>query len=52
MIPDLGKYGTVVLSAYGITIILILALTILSLRRARKTRAQLAALEARRKKNG
>jgi len=52
MIPDLGKYATAVLSAYGVAIFLILALTFISLRRAAKTRAQLAELEKRRKKNG
>ncbi|MDA0222819.1 MAG: heme exporter protein CcmD [Rhodobacterales bacterium] len=51
MIPDLGKYETTVLAAYAISIVLILALVVVSLIRAARVKRQLAELEARRKKN-
>ncbi|MFC3118396.1 heme exporter protein CcmD [Jhaorihella thermophila] len=40
MIPDLGKYADTVLSAYAISILLLVALVVLSLRRGRKVRAR------------
>lgn len=39
--PDLGKYATEVLSAYGVTLLLIAGLIWLSLRRGAKARAAL-----------
>ena len=48
MIPDLGKYATEVLLAYGVSIALLVILIALSVRRARRVRAQLEAVEARR----
>ena len=48
MMPDLGKYAGAVLGAYGISLALLLALVAVSLWRARRVRAQLAEVEARR----
>ncbi len=48
--PDLGKYSDTVLSAYGVSILLIILLVGVSLLRARKVRAELEAVEARRQK--
>lgn len=45
--PELGKYAATVLSAYGVSILLLLALAGLSLWRARRVKAQLAEVEAR-----
>lgn len=47
---DLGKNALSIYAAYGATIILLIGLVFLSLRRARKTAADLAVLE--RKRNG
>lgn len=46
--PDLGKYAVTILSAYGVTIILLVGVIATSLMKARKTKDQLAELEARR----
>ncbi|MCA0919672.1 heme exporter protein CcmD [Pseudooceanicola nanhaiensis] len=48
MMPDLGKYAGAVLSAYGASLGLIVVLVAASLWRARRVKAQLAAVEARR----
>lgn len=48
MMPDLGKYAFSVLSAYGVSLGLIVALAGFSLLRARKARADLAKIEGRR----
>lgn len=45
--PDLGKYGTEVLSAYGATIVLLAGLVWLTWARSRRVRAALEAAEAR-----
>lgn len=45
--PDLGKYTDTVLSAYGLTLFLLVALVGLSLWRARRVKAQLAEIEER-----
>ncbi|WP_296417322.1 heme exporter protein CcmD [Pseudooctadecabacter sp.] len=47
MMPDLGKYATEVLLAYGVSIGLLVVIVALSMRRARKVRAQLDQVEAR-----
>ncbi|MBI6628378.1 heme exporter protein CcmD [Pontibaca salina] len=52
MIPDLGKYSDTVLSAYGATIVLLLALVLLSLWRGRRVRAEMQKLEERMRRNG
>ena len=46
--PDLGKYADTILSAYAITIVLLVGIIVTSLMRARKTKKQLDELEARR----
>lgn len=50
--PDLGKYGDTVLSAYGVSITLLLLLVGFSLWRGRRVRGALADVEARAKLNG
>jgi heme exporter protein D len=52
MIPDLGKYADTVLSAYAVSILLLVALVGFSLRRGRKVRAEMEKIEARVTKNG
>ncbi len=49
--PDLGKYGTEVLSAYAATIVLLLGLVALTWVRSRRVKTALALAEAR-KNNG
>lgn len=41
MIPDLGKYAADVLSAYAISLILVIGLIVLCLRQSAKARAAL-----------
>ncbi|MFP7570627.1 heme exporter protein CcmD [Marivita sp. S2033] len=50
--PDLGKYAFEVLSSYGVTLLLLGVIVIASLRRARKARAALDEVEARRGQHG
>lgn len=50
--PDLGKHGDVVLSAYGVSIGLLLLLVAISLWRGRLMRAALAEVEDRMQRNG
>lgn len=52
MIPDLGNYGVEVLSAYGVSIVLLMGIIALSFRHSRKVRAQLADVEARKADRG
>ncbi|SDI90910.1 heme exporter protein CcmD [Alloyangia pacifica] len=52
MTPDLGKYAFAVLASYGVSLGLIIALVALSLRRARRTRAELEKIEERVKRHG
>jgi heme exporter protein D len=54
MMPDLGKYAFSVLSAYGVSIALILGLVGATLYRARQVRTTLRQIEARQqdKRNG
>ena len=52
MMPDLGKYAETVLSAYAVSLVLIVVLVLLSLRRGRKVKAQLEAVEKKVRKNG
>ncbi len=47
--PDLGKYADTVLSAYGVSIALLLVLVWLSLRASRKAKEALAKVD---RKNG
>ena len=52
MMPDLGKYAETVLSAYAVSLVLIVVLVLLSLRRGHKVKAQLGAVEKKVRKNG
>lgn len=52
MIPDLGKYAGTVLSAYGTSIVLLVALVALSIRRGRKVRSEMERVEQRMSRNG
>ena len=49
MIPDLGKYETVILSAYGATLLLIAVLILASWLSARRVQRALSRMEARRR---
>jgi len=46
MIPELGKYATWVLSAYGISLALLAGIVVLSILQSRRTRRALQAMEA------
>ena len=43
--PELGKYATEVLAAYGVSLLLLAALLLLTLRRGRRVRAELERIE-------
>ncbi len=49
MMPDLGKYETVILSAYGATLLLIGGLILASWLRARRVQRDLSRMEERRR---
>lgn len=49
--PDLGKYADTVLSAYAVSIVLVVALVVLTLIRSRRVKAQLEKFEADQSKN-
>ncbi|MCG7622462.1 heme exporter protein CcmD [Epibacterium sp. Ofav1-8] len=50
--PDLGKYADTVLSAYGVSLLLLLALLVMTLMRGAKVRADLKQVEERMRQNG
>lgn len=50
--PDLGKYADTVLSAYAVSILLLIALVVFSIIRGRKVRAELEKVEQRMSRNG
>lgn len=50
--PELGKYAETVLSAYAVSIALIVGLVLVSLIRARKVKRQLQEVEMKAKKHG
>lgn len=50
--PDLGKYAVEVLSSYGISLALLVALVGLSLHRAKRVKRDLEEVEKRSKSNG
>jgi heme exporter protein CcmD len=52
MMPDLGTYAHWVLAAYGVSLALLAAITVVSVWQARRTRAALRALEADRASRG
>ncbi|NBR53356.1 MAG: heme exporter protein CcmD [Rhodobacteraceae bacterium] len=45
MMPDLGKYATEVLSAYGVSIVILVVIVWQSFARARKVKAELDRVE-------
>jgi heme exporter protein D len=45
MMPDLGKYSTEVLGAYGVSLLLIAGLLLVTLRRGKAARAALRHVE-------
>lgn len=49
MMPDLGKYAGAVLSSYAVSLVLIVALVVLSVWRARRIKAELDRIEERAK---
>ncbi len=50
MMPELGKYATEVMAAYGVSLTLLAVLLVMTLRRGRRARAELERIEER--KNG
>ena len=52
MIPDLGKYADAVLSSYAASFILLAMLVFLTIRRGRKARHALEAIERKKKSDG
>ncbi len=52
MMPDLGKYADAVLSSYAASILLLVALVVLSVIRGRKVRAEMEKIEQRMSRNG
>jgi heme exporter protein D len=50
--PDLGKYAFEVLSAYGVSLVMLALLVVLTLRRGRAARATLDAAEREAKRDG
>ena len=52
MLPDLGKYSDVVLSAYGSTIVLLVGLLVMSVVKGRRVRKQMQEAEAQVKSDG
>lgn len=52
MMPDLGKYAGAVLSAYAVSLALLVVLVLWSLWRAKRVKAALEKVEARRNGQG
>lgn len=50
--PDLGKYTETVLSSYAVSLVLLAAIILLSLRRARHVKKELQDIESKVKSNG
>ncbi|MEL6463341.1 MAG: heme exporter protein CcmD [Pseudomonadota bacterium] len=50
--PDLGKYADAVLSAYAVSVALLVAIVALTLWRGRKVRAEMENVERRSGRNG
>lgn len=44
--PELGKYTAEVMAAYGASLVLLAGLVVLTLRKGRRARAELAKIEA------
>jgi heme exporter protein D len=51
-LPDLGKYAEAVLSAYAVSIALLVGIVVLSLWRGRRVRAEMRKAEERAGRNG
>ncbi len=52
MMPDLGKYADTVLSAYAASIVLLLAIVVLSVIRGRRVRRDMASMLDRQNTDG
>lgn len=52
MMPDLGKYADTVLSAYGASLLLLLLLVAVTVRRGRKVRTEMEEIENRVRRDG
>jgi heme exporter protein D len=52
MLPDLGKYADTVLSAYAASLLLLVVLVVMSIRRGRKVRREMESIEQRVRGNG
>lgn len=52
MMPDLGKYADAVLNAYGVSLVMLVALVAASVIASRKAARDLKAAEERRRNNG
>lgn len=52
MMPDLGKYSDTVLSAYAVSIVLLVLLVLVSVWRGRRVRAEMEQIEERMKRDG
>ena len=52
MMPELGKYAAAVLSSYATSLVLIVVLTGVSIRRARKVKKDLHEVEKKVKRDG
>ncbi|MFN3723128.1 MAG: heme exporter protein CcmD [Paracoccaceae bacterium] len=51
MMPDLGRYAIAVLSSYGASIVLLVAVVVLTLWQGRRVKRQLEEVEARQEKS-
>lgn len=52
MMPDLGKYADAVLSSYAVSILMIVVLVLLSVRRSNRVKKELQEVESKVKSNG
>ncbi|MGR3548770.1 MAG: heme exporter protein CcmD [Roseovarius sp.] len=52
MMPDLGKYADAVLSSYAVSILMIVVVVLLSVRRSNRVKRELQELESKVKSNG
>ncbi|AXT28427.1 heme exporter protein CcmD [Ruegeria sp. AD91A] len=50
--PDLGKYADAVLSSYAVSVVLLVALIVFSVKRGRKMRTEMEKIEQRISRNG
>ncbi len=52
MMPELGKYAGAVLSSYAVSLLLLLLLAALSIRRARRVKRELDTVENKARRHG